>query len=385
MAKQSGLGDQFYANGYDLSGDISSVDTISSPMTPLEVTTLGNFAHSRVGGLRDGMISFTSFFDVTSTVTTPSFPATATPVTSSYNFPVNVTVTGGTITSITINGVESYAPATPAVPANSFPVTNTTGAIVTVTISSGTMTSVVINGSKVGSGAGVYQMKPGDVIYMLYTVAPTWAWTLGAATYVLPPLGTIEFAFTSTAPTWHWFAQGQEHNALAGLTGNDQVCTYMRGSAIGNPAACMVSKQTDYNPTRDNSANLTVKVDWQANAYGLEWGQQLTQGLRADITGTTGPVFDGGAGTAYGAQAYLQLVELVGTNVDVEIDHCTTSGGTYASLIDFGSQTAIGGWRAVVSNTTTVNRYLQVTTTGTFTLATFAVVFVRNMAAGKQF
>ena len=75
MAKQSGLGDQFYANGYNFSGDISSVDTISSPMTPLEVTTLGNFAHSRVGGMRDGTISFTSFFDVTGRCRSPSFPA----------------------------------------------------------------------------------------------------------------------------------------------------------------------------------------------------------------------------------------------------------------------------------------------------------------------
>ena len=270
-------------------------------------------------------------------------------------------------------------------PANSFPVTNTTGAIVTVTISSGTMTSVVINGSKVGSGAGVYQMKPGDVIYMLYSVAPTWAWTLGAVDVRAPAAGDDRVCVHLNSAHLALVRSGQEHNALSGLTGSDQVCTYMRGSAIGNPAACMVSKQTDYNPTRDNSANLTVKVDWQANAYGLEWGQQLTQGLRADITGTAGPVFDGGAGTAYGAQAYLQLVELVGTNVDVAIKHCTTSGGTYATLIDFGSQTAIGGWRAVVSNTTTVNRYLEVTTTGTFTLATFAVVFIRNKAAGKQF
>jgi len=71
MPKQAGLGDSFITQGVDLSGDVSSVDTISSPMTPIEVTAINNFAHSRVGGLRDGTIGFTSFFDVTSAVSSP--------------------------------------------------------------------------------------------------------------------------------------------------------------------------------------------------------------------------------------------------------------------------------------------------------------------------
>jgi hypothetical protein len=146
-----------------------------------------------------------------------------------------------------------------------------------------------------------------------------------------------------------------------------------------NPTYCVNGKQINYDGTRDNTGNLTAKVEVQANAYGGEWGKQLTAGLRSDTTGTTGAyVDDNGAGSTFGAQAYLQLVELAGTSVDVKVQHCTTSGGTYSTLIDFGSLTAVGSAR--VAATGTVNRYLEVVTSGTFTLATFAVAFTRNAA-----
>jgi hypothetical protein len=124
----------------------------------------------------------------------------------------------------------------------------------------------------------------------------------------------------------------------------------------------------------------------QANAFGLEWGKQLTNGLRVDNGPTTGAFFDqGGTGTAFGAQAYLHIIELVGTNVDVTITHCATSGGSYTTLMDFGSQTAIGGYRQSVSNVTTVNEFLKVVTAGTFTQVVFALNFVLNPIAGVVF
>jgi hypothetical protein len=47
--------------------------------------------------------------------------------------------------------------------------------------------------------------------------------------------------------------------------------------------------------------------------------------------------------------------------------------------------TSIGAQRLAVSNTTTVNQYLKIATTGTFTLATFAVALMRNPVAGVVF
>ena len=83
-------------------------------------------------------------------------PGMATPVTSSYNFPVKVTVSGGTITSITINDRVLRTRNTCGT-RKQFASHQPTGAIVNVTISDGTMTAVVINGATAGAGAGVYQ------------------------------------------------------------------------------------------------------------------------------------------------------------------------------------------------------------------------------------
>lgn len=63
MAKTSGLGDNFYIGGYDLSGDVSSLDKISGGPALLDVTAIKKSAFERLGGLRDGSMSFTSLFE----------------------------------------------------------------------------------------------------------------------------------------------------------------------------------------------------------------------------------------------------------------------------------------------------------------------------------
>lgn len=63
MAKQSGLGDNLYIGGYDLSGDIGSLGSISCPMSPLVVTDITQSGMARLSGGRDGSLEFTSFFD----------------------------------------------------------------------------------------------------------------------------------------------------------------------------------------------------------------------------------------------------------------------------------------------------------------------------------
>jgi hypothetical protein len=243
MTKVSGLGDNFYVGGYDLSGDISAIGQLGGGPATLDVTPINAYANVRIGGLVDGDWQFTSFFDA---------------------------------------------------------------------------------------------------------------------------------------------AAGEEHPALSSLPTADTIGTYMRGTTLQNPGACINAKQLNYDPTRDATGNLTLAVELQANGYGMEWGEQLTAGLRTDTTATTSSAITDTAATNYGAQAYLQLVAFTGTSVTVTIEHATSSGGSYSSLIAFNSMTGIGAQRATVANTTTVDQYLKVATTGTFTLATFAVVFVRNQIAGVQ-
>ncbi len=65
MTKQNGLGDNLYVGGYDLSGDVGAVDRVAGPMSPLDVTGINKSAYERLGGRRDGVIDFTTYFNPT--------------------------------------------------------------------------------------------------------------------------------------------------------------------------------------------------------------------------------------------------------------------------------------------------------------------------------
>jgi len=63
MAKQSGLGDNFYIDGYDLSGDVNALTRIGLAAAVLDMTAIDKSAMERVHGLADGEISFTTLFN----------------------------------------------------------------------------------------------------------------------------------------------------------------------------------------------------------------------------------------------------------------------------------------------------------------------------------
>lgn len=63
MAKTSGLGDNLYVGGYDLSGDIGSLQSIHGGPAALDVTPISKSGYQRIGGPRDGGIDFNSFFN----------------------------------------------------------------------------------------------------------------------------------------------------------------------------------------------------------------------------------------------------------------------------------------------------------------------------------
>ncbi len=63
MAKSSGLGDNFYAGGFNLSGDTASLGTIGGGPEALEITGIDKSAFERIGGLRTGNLSWSSWFN----------------------------------------------------------------------------------------------------------------------------------------------------------------------------------------------------------------------------------------------------------------------------------------------------------------------------------
>jgi hypothetical protein len=248
MGKESGLGDNCYVGGYDLSGDIGSLSKIAGPQTPLVVTGINKLAYERIGGKRDGRISWTAFFNT---------------------------------------------------------------------------------------------------------------------------------------------AANQAHPVLSALPTVDVQVSYWHGQVIGNPAGCMVAKQINYDATRGTDGALTFAVDAQANGYGLEWGNQLTAGIRTDTAATNGTAYDTLASAAFGAQAYLHVFAFTGTDVTVKLqDSADNSSFTDLSGAAFTQiTTGRAGQRLALANNATVRRYVRASTvtTGGFTSLAFAVVLVKNAIAGQVF
>lgn len=248
MAKQSGLGDNFYVHGYNLSGDINSLGTISGGNAPFDVTGIDKSAYERIGGRRDGNIEFTSYFN----------PDT-----------------------------------------------------------------------------------------------------------------------------------DRAHERLSPLPTTDVHFYYARGTTLGNPAACMVGKQVNYDGTRGDDGDFKFSVQAQCNGFGLEWGLQMTAGQRTDTGAANGTSVDFGVGsTTFGLQAYLQVFSFTGTDVTISLEESSDDGaGDAFAAVTGGAFTEVTSGPTVERIATaadqTVERYLRVitATTGGFSELTFAVMVCRNDTA----
>lgn len=180
-------------------------------------------------------------------------------------------------------------------------------------------------------------------------------------------------------------AAAAAHAVLSPLPTTDVHTMYCRGTVLGSPAAAQVSKQVDYGGKRPGDGSLTFDVSAMANGYGLEWGVLLTAGKRTDTAATNGTTVDQTTvSTAFGWQAYLQVFSITGTSVTVTLEDSANNsawtaltGGAFIAVASPGP----GTQRLVGGSTATVRRYIRATTSGTFTSAVFAVMFVRNLTA----
>jgi hypothetical protein len=184
---------------------------------------------------------------------------------------------------------------------------------------------------------------------------------------------------------------GGLHEKLSALPRTDVVMTYGRGTTLGDPAASLIGKQVNYDATRGDDGMLTFGVSAQSNGYGIEWGRQLTAGVRTDTAATLGTGIDTLASASFGGQAYLQVfAPFTGTDVTVKIQD-SADNATFADVAGFAFTQITGGAplaeRIALSNTTTLRRYLRATTvtTGGFTSLSFSVNVIKNENAGVTF
>ncbi len=63
MPKTAGLGDNFYVDGVDVSGDTQAINNIHGGPAALDMTAISNLGFARQGGERDGGLSWISYFN----------------------------------------------------------------------------------------------------------------------------------------------------------------------------------------------------------------------------------------------------------------------------------------------------------------------------------
>lgn len=63
MTKISGLGENFYVDGFNISGDVGAIQSCRCPMSPLDVTAIDKSAFERIGGQRDGGMDWETWFN----------------------------------------------------------------------------------------------------------------------------------------------------------------------------------------------------------------------------------------------------------------------------------------------------------------------------------
>lgn len=180
---------------------------------------------------------------------------------------------------------------------------------------------------------------------------------------------------------------GGAHDVLSLLPTADVMTSYLRGTTLGAPAACMVAKQLNYDGTRATDGAFTFAVDAQANSFGQDWGLQLTAGLRTDTVATNGTSINTTASASFGATAYLQVTAFTGTDCTVHIqDSADNSSFADVTGLVFAATTAAHTTqRLQTALTGTVRQYIRAitTTSAGFTSITFSAVIAKNTVAWR--
>ena len=168
-----------------------------------------------------------------------------------------------------------------------------------------------------------------------------------------------------------------EHAALSGLPTTDRIVTFLMGSTLGDSACGLVGKQLNYDASRTADGGLTFSVEVQGTGTPLEWGISGTAGKVTHSSATNRTSIDNSASTSNGSVAYLQSFAVSSGTCIVKVQH-SSNNSDFTDLITFTGVTGVSSERGTSSGT--VNRYLRVISSGTFSNCTFHVVLKRGTA-----
>lgn len=177
-----------------------------------------------------------------------------------------------------------------------------------------------------------------------------------------------------------WFDSTTSHAAWASNSGKlpsaDQVVIVGLGTALGDECIGIKAKQANYNVTRAPGSAIATVAEYQSTAgQQLDFGVLLTTGPKqTDASAADSTSVDQTSGTSAGGVGYLEAISIGSGTATVKIQS-STNNSTWSDLITFTAVTAKTSERVAVTGT--VNRYVRVITSGTFTNLVFVVGFAR--------
>jgi len=177
-----------------------------------------------------------------------------------------------------------------------------------------------------------------------------------------------------------WFdnAAGQIQAVFTSNSGkiptDDQLLLIPFGSAIGSVAMGLVSKEASYDVDRPDAGGISVTSAFSANGSAAEFGKMLTAHKDTHGSAASNDSEDNSASSSSGAVAFLQVFSVASGTPTFKIEH-SANDSSWSDLVSFTASPAVTAERVTVAGT--VNRYLRVTSTGTFTTCVFACAIQR--------
>jgi hypothetical protein len=176
-----------------------------------------------------------------------------------------------------------------------------------------------------------------------------------------------------------------EHVALSAPTTSDRNVSWTFGSTVGDVACGVVVKQIDYPMTRGSDGSLTMTVPISGNGVIAEWGNMLSAGKITHSGATNVASKDDSASSSSGIGAFLQSASLSSGTATVKIQH-SSNNASWSDLVTFTDVAyATNAGRVAERKTVsgTVNRYLRISTSGTFSNLVFAIHYRRGTSIDR--
>jgi hypothetical protein len=128
--------------------------------------------------------------------------------------------------------------------------------------------------------------------------------------------------------------------------------------------------------TRGADGAISISCEVQSSAGNpVEWGNILTTGVQTISSAAATTSIDQSASSSQGARAYIMNFTLNSGSPTVKIQD-SANNSDWADLITFTGSSAASAERKTVTGT--VNRYVRLNVSGTFSNLAVAVVLVRG-------